>query len=252
MTDPFREAEATFSRLLERFNDKKISPQEFSDSLKQLRIKDDEGRFWVIGARSGKWYAYENGEWIEAKPPSQMEKKAICIACGFENDLEADFCARCGSGPGDGDPGAPEVAYDLGPEPRVEAAAQAADRPPGRRRGRRPLARRQVVLLVLRRPGALQRAPPRPPGRRDRALRGLRRPPARLLCRAPRRPLGRLVVLALRRRAGLRLGRGVRRGRGRDLQRDPLARRRAQIPPLLTSASPRAICPSDSDSSLGE
>jgi hypothetical protein len=128
MTDPFREAEATFSRLLERFNDKKISPQEFSDSLKQLRIKDDEGRFWVIGARSGKWYAYENGEWAEAKPPSQMEKKAICIACGFENDLEADFCARCGGRPDDGDPGAPEVAYDLGPEPRDEAAAQAQAR----------------------------------------------------------------------------------------------------------------------------
>jgi len=51
----------------------------------------------VIGAQSGKWYAFENGEWIEAKPPSQMEKKAICISCGFENDIEAESCARCGS-----------------------------------------------------------------------------------------------------------------------------------------------------------
>ncbi|NLH77590.1 MAG: zinc ribbon domain-containing protein [Acidobacteria bacterium] len=123
MTDPFREAEASFGRLLERFKEQKITPQEFSDSLKRLRIKDDEGRFWVIGARSGKWYAYENGEWAEAKPPSQKEKKAICIACGFENDLEADFCARCGSRPGEGDPGAPEVAYDFGSGPRDEVPA---------------------------------------------------------------------------------------------------------------------------------
>ncbi|MBS1226540.1 MAG: hypothetical protein H6R32_474 [Candidatus Aminicenantes bacterium] len=124
MADQFREAEATFGRLRDRFNEKKISPKEFADSLKQLRIKDDEGRFWVIGARSGKWYAFENGAWLEAKPPSQMERKAICISCGFENDLEADFCARCGSRPGDGDPEAPEVAYDMGPEPRVEAPPQ--------------------------------------------------------------------------------------------------------------------------------
>ncbi len=97
MTDQFREAEATFSQLREKFKEKKISQQEFADSLKQLRIKDDEGRFWVIGAQSGKWYAFENGEWIEAKPPSQMERKAICIDCGFENDIEAESCARCGS-----------------------------------------------------------------------------------------------------------------------------------------------------------
>jgi hypothetical protein len=101
MADQFREAEATFSLLREKFKDKRISPQEFADSLKQLRIKDEEGRFWVIGAQSGKWYAFENGEWVEAKPPSQMEKKAICVACGFENDLEAESCARCG-GRGDG------------------------------------------------------------------------------------------------------------------------------------------------------
>jgi len=97
MGDQFREAEATFSLLRAKFEQRKISAQEFADSLKQLRIKDDEGRFWVIGAQSGKWYAFENGEWVEAKPPSQMEKKAICIHCGFENDLEAETCASCGS-----------------------------------------------------------------------------------------------------------------------------------------------------------
>lgn len=119
MGDQFREAEATFSRLRAKFDQKKISSQEFSDSLKQLRIKDDEGRFWVIGARSGKWYAFENGEWIEAKPPSQLEKKAICIACGFENDIEAETCARCGSRSGET---VPEV---FGVTPGLDAAPDA-------------------------------------------------------------------------------------------------------------------------------
>jgi hypothetical protein len=107
MGDQFREAEATYSLLREKFERQRISPQEFADSLKQLRIKDEQGRFWVIGAQSGKWYAFENGEWVEAKPPSQMEKKAICIHCGFENDLEAEACARCGGRAGSSAPGGP-------------------------------------------------------------------------------------------------------------------------------------------------
>ncbi len=97
MGDQFREVEETFALLRQKFNDRRISQREYVDSLKQLRIKDDEGRFWMIGARSGKWYAFESGEWVEAKPPSQLERKAICIACGFENDLEAEFCPRCGN-----------------------------------------------------------------------------------------------------------------------------------------------------------
>ncbi|MGZ5478713.1 MAG: hypothetical protein ACXWGZ_03895, partial [Candidatus Aminicenantales bacterium] len=91
-------------------------------SLKQLRIKDEEGRFWVIGAQSGKWYAFENGEWFEAKPPSQMEKKAICIACGFENDLEAESCARCGNTGVESAPEALAEADGAGPAAAVEAA----------------------------------------------------------------------------------------------------------------------------------
>lgn len=121
MADQFREAEANFALLREKFQAQKLTPQEFADSLRQLRIKDDDGRFWVIGAESGKWYAYENGEWLERKPPSQMEKKAICIACGFENDLEAETCARCGRRPDDADPDGP-----AGPETSVLPAGAAA------------------------------------------------------------------------------------------------------------------------------
>jgi hypothetical protein len=119
MSDQFRDAEETFALLHRNFKDGKISVNEYRDSLKQLRIKDDEGRFWVIGAQSGNWYAFENGEWVEAKPPSQMERKAICIACGFENDLEAEFCARCGSRGED-----EASATTTGPEAEARSAAE--------------------------------------------------------------------------------------------------------------------------------
>jgi len=132
MGDQFREAEAAFNELQARFHDRKISTQEFTDSLKKLRIKDDEGRFWVIGPRSGKWYAFENGEWVEAKPPSQLEKKAICIACGYENDLEAETCVRCGRRSGEAAEGtAPEelagtAALDALPDAGAAGTANAA------------------------------------------------------------------------------------------------------------------------------
>lgn len=113
MPDPFREAETAFNKLREKFNARKISRDEFSDSLKRLRIKDDDGRFWVIGAKSGVWYVHDQGRWMEATPPSQLSRKAICIACGFENDLEAERCARCGSRR---DEDGPEAPADVGPE----------------------------------------------------------------------------------------------------------------------------------------
>jgi len=128
MADQFREVEETFALLRDKFNDRKISEREYVDSLKQLRIKDEEGRFWMIGARSGKWYTSDGGEWVEAKPPSQRDKKAICIACGFENDLEAEFCARCGNRSEEEIPGAAAATAEL-PGPGLRAATLAGEIP---------------------------------------------------------------------------------------------------------------------------
>ena len=140
MGDQFREAEAAFDHLRQKFLDRKISREEFADALKKLRIKDDEGRFWVLGAQSGKWYAHEDGDWVEATPPSQKERKAICIFCGFENDLEAESCARCGGRSGEDAPEPVGPAIKAAPASRREpaparaAASQvAADPRPGGR-----------------------------------------------------------------------------------------------------------------------
>lgn len=96
MTDQFREVEAVFDGLREKFGQGKISQREFIDSLKSLRIRDEEGRFWMIGAQSGKWYYFDGTDWVQAKPPSFGDHKAVCIYCGGENDLEAETCVHCG------------------------------------------------------------------------------------------------------------------------------------------------------------
>ncbi len=96
MEDQFKNVEKEFKHLNKEFRKKNISEIEFKKRLKDLRLKDQDGRFWTIGAQTGKWYYFDGNDWIESKPPSLQEKKAICVHCGFENDLENTACSYCG------------------------------------------------------------------------------------------------------------------------------------------------------------
>jgi len=96
MSNTFQEVAETFAGLKEKFQSGEISRQQFIDEMKKLRLKDEQGRYWMIGAQTGKWYYFDGRDWIQSEPPSQKEKKAICIYCGFENKLEAETCGRCG------------------------------------------------------------------------------------------------------------------------------------------------------------
>ena len=64
----------------------------------------------MIGSQSGKWYYCEGKEWIQSSPPSITDKKAFCIYCGYENDIETAVCAGCGGRVGEGNKeGEPEI-----------------------------------------------------------------------------------------------------------------------------------------------
>ncbi len=96
MEEKFQDVANKLESLKQDFRQKKISRTEFIQQLKSLRLKDEEGRFWMIGAKSGDWYYYDGEEWIQSNPPSLQEGKAICIHCGFENRLDSAVCVRCG------------------------------------------------------------------------------------------------------------------------------------------------------------
>jgi hypothetical protein len=85
MEKRIKEVEKAFVKLKGKFRRGKISRQKFVDGLKKLRFMDNEGRFWMIGARSGKWYFFEGKDWVESDPTSIMEAKAACRYCGFSN-----------------------------------------------------------------------------------------------------------------------------------------------------------------------
>ncbi len=98
LQEKFKEIENEFHSLREKYRQGDISEQEYKESLRKLRLNDQEGRCWTIGARSGKWYYFDGKKWVEAKPPSLQEGKAICIYCGYENDIENEVCKQCGGG----------------------------------------------------------------------------------------------------------------------------------------------------------
>jgi len=122
MENTFKDVQESFEKLKERFQAGEISRQEFIDEMKKLRIKDDQGRFWMIGAQTGKWYYFDDKDWVQADPPSQKEKKAICVHCGFENKLDAESCVRCGGTMKDSEPTCEKCGAVL-PKPYVTCPA---------------------------------------------------------------------------------------------------------------------------------
>lgn len=96
MDDQFKDFQKDFNNLKEDYKSKKITEDEYRRRLKRLQLKDRKGRSWTIGAQTGKWYCYDGQQWMEAAPPTFQDKRAICIYCGFENNLEDEVCVNCG------------------------------------------------------------------------------------------------------------------------------------------------------------
>jgi hypothetical protein len=113
MENSFTDVERQFHQLKGNYRRGEISRREFIDKMKSLRIKDDKGHFWMIGAETGKWYFYDGKDWRRADPPSQKEKKANCPRCGFENKPDAAACSRCGANMGEDDNVCPDCGAAL-------------------------------------------------------------------------------------------------------------------------------------------
>ena len=96
MSDTFKDTERAFQSLRRQFRGKEISRREFIDRLKKLRLRDSQGRFWMIGAQSGKWYYFDGQDWVLSDPPSEYSGRMKCLSCGQENEGGAATCSSCG------------------------------------------------------------------------------------------------------------------------------------------------------------
>ncbi len=90
----FKETKEKYHELKNLFLAGKISKEEFKKELLNLIIEDENGVKWSIGEKSGKWYFYDNGKWVEGIP--EEEKMVECPQCGFLNPPGSKVCAKCG------------------------------------------------------------------------------------------------------------------------------------------------------------
>jgi len=123
----FEELENRYYVLKGKHSSGLLSDEEFQAAVDRLTLQDSRGRWWMIGAKSGKWYLSQEGEWIQAEPP-RAEK--VCPQCGAPLEEGALFCQNCGYRLVE-EPATPSyVPPPPGPKPTPMAAPPVAKGPP--------------------------------------------------------------------------------------------------------------------------
>lgn len=66
--DKYRYAEEQFFKLRGRFDTGRLDQAGFDEKLRELMVQDEQGRYWMLGAESGKWYYYDGAKWEQGDP----------------------------------------------------------------------------------------------------------------------------------------------------------------------------------------
>ena len=70
MLDPkFKKVEQSYAKLRKQFDAGKLDGPRLEAAVRDLMIQHD-GRHWMMGATSAKWYVGDAHGWTEATPPS--------------------------------------------------------------------------------------------------------------------------------------------------------------------------------------
>jgi LysM repeat protein len=65
----FAEAEKKYRELEDQLLSGAIEGDEFVAQVAQLRVTDEEGRHWMLSARTGRWLLHDGQQWVFAEPP---------------------------------------------------------------------------------------------------------------------------------------------------------------------------------------
>jgi tetratricopeptide (TPR) repeat protein len=56
-----------------------VTEEQFKAEVQKLRFQDKQGRWWMLGAQSGKWYAYDGARWIPGQPPTDVPSPTATV-----------------------------------------------------------------------------------------------------------------------------------------------------------------------------
>lgn len=71
--EKFRATEAQYNELKERHQRGELNAQEVKAELKRLMLQDEDGKYWMLGGKSGKWYVHDGNQWQESDPYEQLK-----------------------------------------------------------------------------------------------------------------------------------------------------------------------------------
>jgi tetratricopeptide (TPR) repeat protein len=74
------EMERQFFELKGKLDVGVVTEEEFKALVQKLRFQDKQGRWWMLGAQSGKWYSYDGARWIPGQPPTDAPSSAAPVA----------------------------------------------------------------------------------------------------------------------------------------------------------------------------
>ena len=66
----FREAEDQWKRLRQDLDARRIGPAQFEAAAAQLRVEDEQGRWWQVDPAQGSWLLWDGSRWTAAAPPA--------------------------------------------------------------------------------------------------------------------------------------------------------------------------------------
>jgi len=75
MHPEFQAAEARFRTLRAQYESGALSKARFETALRDLMVRH-EGRYWSIGAGSGKWFVADGERWVETPPPAGTKARS--------------------------------------------------------------------------------------------------------------------------------------------------------------------------------
>ncbi len=73
------ELEKAYQQLRDQLLRGELDEAEFKAEVEQLRFEDDAGNQWKIGWYTGKWYRYDEGQWVQGKPSDRLAPVAPTV-----------------------------------------------------------------------------------------------------------------------------------------------------------------------------